>query len=63
MSDERRLAATGMPLEDAISMCHDMRRDGTLNEFVQDQEHKHVCKCGGVGICPGCDCMKKEVRQ
>lgn len=63
MSDERRLAATGMPLEDAISNCHAMRRDGTLEEFVQEQEQKHVCKCGGVGICPGCDCPKKGARR
>lgn len=63
MSDERRLLATGIPLEDAISMCHDMRRDGTLSEFVKNEESKHTCKCGGVGICPGCHCLGKEVRR
>lgn len=55
MTEERRLAATGMPLEDAISMCRDMRRDGTLPEFVRkEEENRHVCKCGRPGSCPDC---------
>lgn len=53
MTEERRLLATGMPLEDAISMCRDLRRDGTLREFVRKEE-QHACECGGVGICPDC---------
>ena len=60
MSDERRLAATGMPLEDAISMCHDLRREGTLKEVIH-REEKRACKCGGAGICCGCECSKKGV--
>lgn len=58
MSEERRLLMAGMPLEDAISNCHAMRREGTLPEFVEQQEQGHTCKCGGVGICSGCDCRK-----
>lgn len=55
MTEERRLMAAGMPPEDAISMCNDLRRDGTLREFVQREESgRHVCRCGGVGICPDC---------
>lgn len=54
MTEERRLMATGMPLEDAISMCYDLRRDGTLPDYVRKKEQDHVCSCGGVGICPDC---------
>lgn len=54
MTEERRLMATGMPLEDAISNCYAMRREGNLREFVREKEQEHVCHCGGVGICPDC---------
>lgn len=54
MTDERRLLASGMPLEDAISNCYAMRREGTLPEFIRQQEKRHVCQCGGTGICPDC---------
>lgn len=54
MTDERRLMTAGMPLEDAISNCCAMRREGTLPEFVSEQENHHVCKCGGIGNCPDC---------
>lgn len=59
MTEERRLANAGMPIEDAITLSNDMRRDGTLPEFVEKQEQKHTCQCGSVGICSGCcDCRK-----
>lgn len=57
MTEERRLLRTGMPLEDIISTCHTLRRDGTLPEFVASEEAKrgdHQCKCGGTGNCPDC---------
>ena len=54
MTDERRLMAAGMPLEDAISNCYAMRREGDLPEFVSEQENRHACKCGGAGNCPDC---------
>lgn len=54
MTEERRLLATGMPLEDAISNCHALRRDGTLTDFVEKQERAHRCKCGGSNTCPDC---------
>lgn len=56
MTEERRLLAAGMPLEDAISNCHAMRREGTLSDFVSNEEAKrhHICKCGGTGRCPDC---------
>ena len=54
MTDERRLMAAGMPLDYAISNCCAMRREGTLTEFVSEQENRHECKCGGAGNCPDC---------
>lgn len=38
MTEERRLMNAGIPLEDAISMCYDLRREGTLSEFVRSAE-------------------------
>lgn len=58
MTEERRLMASGMPLEDAISNCHALRREGTLREFVAEHEEHHACKCGGAGNCP--DCPNRE---
>ena len=56
MTEERRLLAAGMPLEDAISNCHALRREGSLPEFVerQERENRHLCRCGGAGKCPDC---------
>lgn len=56
MSDERRLLAAGMPLEDAISMCDDLRREGALRELVdgKEKERRHRCSC--VGQCERCTC-------
>ena len=54
MTEERRLMATGMPPEDAISICNDLRRGGALTAFVSKEESNHACKCGGAGNCPDC---------
>lgn len=44
MTEERRLIAAGIPIEDAISTCNDLRRDGGLPEFVRSKETSfHVC--------------------
>lgn len=51
MTEERRLLAAGMPLEDAISNCCSMRRDGSLPAFVAEQEHRHKCQCNGNKRC------------
>lgn len=40
MTEERRLIMLGIPAVDAISLCHSMRRDGTLPEFIREQERK-----------------------
>lgn len=39
MTEERRLMASGMPLEDAISICHDLRRErDELPKLVHQKE-------------------------
>lgn len=54
MTEERRLLAAGMPLEDAISTCQALRREGSLEEFAARKENRHICKCGGSGKCADC---------
>lgn len=39
MTEEFRLMATGMPLEDAITICHALRRErDELPEFIRRRE-------------------------
>lgn len=45
MTEERRLISIGYPADDAICMCHAMRRDGTLAEFVRREEEKYRDRC------------------
>lgn len=45
MTEERRLIAIGFPADDAICMCHVMRREGTLAEFVKREEEKYRERC------------------
>lgn len=45
MHDERRLMALGVPLEDAITICDDLRREGTLEEFIQAREEEYRRRC------------------
>lgn len=60
MSEERELLARGYPLEDAITMCHSMRRTGELTEFMKRTQPKpHVCTCGGKCNCPDCPNCRK----
>lgn len=42
MTEERRLMAAGMPLDEAISICHSLRRErDELPEFVRKKEAEH----------------------
>jgi len=45
MTDERRLISIGIPLEDAITICMEMRRDGGLEEYIQAQEAEYRRRC------------------
>lgn len=59
MSEERELLSRGYPLEDAITMCHSMRRTGELKELMQQDAKSHICTCGGKGGCQDCQNRKK----
>lgn len=37
---ERRLMAAGLPLDEAITLCQSMRREGGLAEFVAAAEER-----------------------
>lgn len=39
-SEERRLIAAGIPLDEAITLCQSMRREGGLPEFVAAMEER-----------------------
>lgn len=59
MSDERRLLAAGMPLEDAISICNDLRRECTLLELLgsaRKDESNRTHKCNCAERCERCTC-------
>lgn len=45
MTDERRLVSIGVPLEDAITICLDLRRDGGLEEYIRGQESEYRRRC------------------
>ena len=45
LTEERRLISIGYPADEAICMCHAMRRDGTLAEFVRREEEKYRNRC------------------
>jgi len=59
MYEEQRLTKLGYPLEDAVSLCHSLRREGTLEEFVAEEEAGQThCHCGGDCQCGSCKCKK-----
>lgn len=45
MYEEQRLIMIGFPLDDAINICHSMRKDGSLETFVEEQEQIYKSKC------------------
>ena len=59
MTAERKLLGTGAPAADIITMCDSLRRDGGLEEYVQQETGRHTCKCSGACRCPDCPNKKK----
>ena len=41
MYEEMRLHSLGFPLEDALTLCDSLRKEGTLKEFVERLEDEH----------------------
>lgn len=56
--EEQFFISHGCPLEDAVTMCNSMRREGTLEEFVRetraDCSNRHWFGCKHV--CAECPC-------
>lgn len=40
MREEHILIQLGFPIQDAICLCHSMRREGTLREFIENAERE-----------------------
>lgn len=38
---EQRLVSIGFPLDAAFSLCQDLRKNGTLDAFVTEQEREY----------------------
>jgi len=38
MYEEQRLISFGYPLEDALTLCHSLRREGLLEKFIEEEE-------------------------
>lgn len=45
MKEELRLISIGFPLSEAVSICYSLRKDGTLEQFIQEQEKKYRREC------------------
>lgn len=46
MYEEQRLMSIGFSLDEAVSLCHSLRKEGKLQEFVEEQERRYreVCR-------------------
>lgn len=56
MYEEQRLISMGWPLEDALTLCHSLRKENELASFMKDVEtvYKKATKKDGAyeRICP-----------
>lgn len=56
--EEQFFISLGCPLEDAVTLCHSLRREGVLEDFVsetkQDCSNRHWGGCKSV--CKKCPC-------
>lgn len=45
MYEEHRLISIGFPLSEAIGICHYLRKEGTLEKFVEEKEKEYRKLC------------------
>lgn len=45
MYEEQRLIRIGFPVSEALGICHAMRKEGSLESFVEEQEALHFVDC------------------
>lgn len=48
MQDEQRLISIGFPFSEAISICHSLRKEGTLKEFIEEKEAEYRDCCANI---------------
>lgn len=41
MREEQRLISIGWPLSEALGVCYQLRKEGTLMEFVEAEEKRY----------------------
>lgn len=56
MHEEQFLISRGCPFSEAVSLCHSLRKEQKLDEFMKDvrAEEQHACHCGK--RCERCTC-------
>ena len=56
MHEEQFMISRGCPLEDAVTLCHSLRRERQLDKFMDKMQRpaEHICKCGEK--CEHCTC-------
>lgn len=54
MYEEQFLVSLGCPLEDAVTLCHSMRREGSLDRFMEEVNRGCECGCGCKEPCQDC---------
>ena len=45
LKEELRLISIGFPLSEALSICYSLKKEGTLEEFIQQQEKEYRKQC------------------
>ncbi len=58
--EERLLILYGWPVNDAISMCHSLRRQGMLPEFMEQERENYLKR---LGRCPEISDNSEEERS
>lgn len=54
MYEEQFLVSLGCPLEDAVTLCHSMHREGSLDRFMEEVNKSCECGSGCKDPCPDC---------
>lgn len=45
VKEELRLISIGFPLSEALSICYSLKKEGTLEDFIQQQEKEYRKQC------------------
>lgn len=50
MYEEHRLISIGIPLSEALGICHALRKEGTLERFVEEKEKEYRKLCEQIAL-------------